>query len=630
MYRSHLHLNLFFSTNLIAHYASLGFTSHAYTLFSSSNSTDVFLWNVMIRGFVDQGFYDRALLLYSQMLELGIHPNNFTFPFAIKACGYLCDFDYGTKLHGLALVCGYDGFVFVGNSLIAMYGKCGKVDGARKVFDEMPEKNVDSWSSIIGAYSQNGYYQEGRRLFGQMLDGGTRPNRVAILRVMVCVYREDDADKICKIVIGNGLDFDLTIQNAAMQMYARCGRIDIARSYFDTMSSTDLFSWASMIEAYVQVDLPLEALRLFKQMILQRVRPNLVALLSVIQACSSLASFKQARFVHGLFDLYVKCGSLISARKVFDKMPERNIISWSSMISGYGIHGRGIEALKLFDQMKVYIKPDHIAFLSVLSACSHAGLVKEGWEIFNSMSWDFQLIPRQEHYACMIDLLGRSGRLNEVTDFIEKMPMKPDASVWGALLGACRIHSNTELAEVAAKHLFELDAENSGRYILMSNIYASSGKRKDADQIRELMRQRGVRKVAGHTIIEIKNNVYTIVAGDTSLPQSDLIYSELEKMMNRIQLEGYKPNLNFVLHDADEVTKEKMLYAHSEKLAVVFGLLNLGPENVIRIRKNLRVCGDCHEAIKFISQVTGREIVMRDARRFHRFKDGTCSCGDYW
>lgn len=600
----------------------------------------------MIRGFVDHGLYDRAIFMYRQMLELGIAPDNFTFPFVIKACGCARDFESGVELYRHVVENGYVKDVFVGNSLIAMYGKFGRTEAAERVFGEMPEKNVVSWSSMIGSHVQNRCFEEGLSLFARMLDEGIRPNRAAVLNAMACVCRENDADEMYRVVRDNKLDLDRSVQNAAIQMYARCGRIDVARGFFDRIGNKDLVSWSSMIEAYVQTDLPLAALELFKQMKVRRINPDAVTLLSVVHACSSLASFQQARFVHGLVvrsflrnqlelqtavvNLYVKCGSLVYAQKVFDKMQERNIISWSTMISGYGMHGHAREALKLFDQMKALMKPDHVTFLSLLSACSHGGLVTEGWECFNSMSRDFKVVPRPEHYACMVDLLGRAGQLNNALDFIETMPIKPDSGVWGALLGACRVHSNIELAEVASKHLFELDAENPGRYVLMSNIYASSGKQTHADNIRDLMKQRGVKKTAGHTIIEIKNKIYTFVAGDTSHNQSGLIYSELEKLMNRIRLEGYKPDLNFVLHNVEEEMKEKMLYVHSEKLAIVFGLLNLGPETIIRIRKNLRVCGDCHTATKFISKVTGREIIMRDSHRFHHFKFGTCSCGDYW
>jgi len=647
MLKSHLHRNLHFLTNLIAQYASLGSVSYAYSLFSSTPSADLFLWNVMIRGLVDNSHYHHAILLYKQMLRLGIQPDNFTFPFIIKACSCLRHFEFGIQVHQDVVKFGYQSQVFISNSLITMYGKCDKYELSRQVFDEMPEKNAVSWSAIIGACLQDDRCKEGFSLFRQMLSEGSRPSRGAILNAMACVRSHEEADDVYRVVVENGLDFDQSVQSAAAGMFARCGRVEVARKLFDGIMSKDLVTWATTIEAYVKADLPLEALGLLKQMMLQGIFPDAITLLGVIRACSTLASFQLAHIVHGiittgffynqllavetaLIDLYVKCGSLTYARKVFDGMQERNIITWSAMISGYGMHGWGREALNLFDQMKASVKPDHITFVSILSACSHSGLVAEGWECFNSMARDFGVTPRPEHYACMVDILGRAGKLDEACDFIERMPVRPNAAVWGALLGACRIHLNVDLAEMVARTLFDLDPYNAGRYVILYNIYTLTGKRKEADSIRKLMKNRGVKKIAGCSVIEIKNKLYAFVAGDRSHPQTDLIYSELERLMDRIRQEGYTPDINFVLHDVDEETKESTLYLHSEKLAIVFGLLNLGPGSVIRIRKNLRVCGDCHTATKFISKVTGREIVVRDSHRFHHFKNGACSCRDYW
>ncbi|XP_022925426.1 pentatricopeptide repeat-containing protein At3g26782, mitochondrial-like isoform X1 [Cucurbita moschata] len=644
--KANLHLNLFFCTTLISQYASLGSVSYAYSLFSLLQSLDVFLWNVMLRGFVDAGFYRKAMLLYAQMLDLGIRPDNFTFPFVFKACGFVQDLDFGVRVHYDAVNFGYELDVFVANSLIAMYGRCGRSELAREVFDKMPERNVVSWSSIIGAYAQNGQYSLGVSLFSLMLIEGFQLNRSVLLNVMACVHSEKEADDVFRMAMDHELGLNQSVQNAAVGMYARCGRIDTAEEIFNGIHNKDLVSWASMIEAYVQADLPLKAMEIFREMILKGLLPDSITLLGVIRACLALGSFSQACFVHGfvirrffgnqvvvetaIVDLYVKCGSLIYARKVFDNMKERNVISWSTMISGYGLHGHGRKAICLFNEMKNTTKPDHITFVSILAACSHAGLVAEGWDCFNAMSRDFELKPGSEHYACMVDLLGRVGKLKEAREFISKMPIRPNAGVWGALLGACRIHSNVEMAEVAATNLLELDPENPGRYVLLYNIYLSSGKRKEADQIRALMKQRGLRKIAGHTIIQMKNKVHTFVAGDRSHPQTEMIYSELDKVIYRIQEEGYTPDLNFVLHDVEEETKEKLLYVHSEKLAIVFGLLNSGSGSLIRLQKNLRVCGDCHTFTKFVSKVARREIIVRDARRFHQFKDGTCSCGDYW
>ncbi|XP_022774177.1 pentatricopeptide repeat-containing protein At3g26782, mitochondrial-like [Durio zibethinus] len=645
--RSHLHLNLHFFTNLISHYASLGSIAYAYTLFSYSNSSnDAFLWNVMLHGLVDNAQYHRSLLLYTCMPHLAIAPDNFSFPFLLKACASLRNPNLGSQLHAHVFIYGYSSHMFVANSLISMYAKCGLFAVSKRVFDKMPHRSAVSWSAMIGAYSQSGFHEQGLLLFTRMLDEGIKPNRASILNATACVWRENVAHNVFRVIMDNGLDMDHSVRNATMLMFARCGRIDIARSLFDGFKYKDLVCWASMIDAYAHADLPLKALHLFNQMRLQCLLPDSIILLAVIRACSILASLNQARILHGVIvrcflesqlvldtavlDLYVKCGSLAYARTVFDKMKEKNIISWSTMIRGYGMHGHGRVALHLFDQMKALIKPDHVTFVSVLSACSHAGLIAEGWECFNSMIRDFGVTPISEHYACMVDLLGRAGQLNQAWLFIQRMPLRPDAAVWGALLGACRIHLNVKLAEVATKSLFDLDGENPGRYVLLSNIYASLGKRKEANRFRYLMKSRGVRKIVGRTIIEIKNKIYTFVAGDRSQPEIDVIYLELDKLMGRIRQQGYVPDLSFVLHDVDGETKEKMLYAHSEKLAIVFGLMNLGHESLIRITKNLRVCGDCHTAIKFISKVTGREIVVRDAHRFHHFMNGTCSCGDYW
>lgn len=479
----------------------------------------LFRFNALLRRLVGDAQYEKSLQLYTHMGNLGISPDHFTFPFVLKACGCLRNIPFGIKLHGHVIVNGYQSDVFVANSLLAMYARCGIFDSATQVFDEMPQRNAVSWSTIIGACAQSLSFQQGILFFYRMLNQGQEPNRGAILNVLACVHTKNVADDVYRVIKAHKLDSDLSVRNVAMLMYARCGCIDVARGIFDGMGGDkDLVFWTSMIKVYAQAELPLEALSLFKQMKLEGVFPDSVTLLGLIQACSNLASLRQAQTVHGVVisslskssimvdtavvDLYVKCGSLACARKVFDGMEERNVISWSTMIYGYGIHGFGNEALDLYDQMKDSIKPDHVTFVSVLSACSHAGLITQGWEIFRSMSRDFGIKPRPEHYACMVDMLGRAGRLKEAQEFITGMPERPDAGVWGALLGACRIHSNSELAETAAESLLNLDAENAGRYVILSNIFSSSGRGKEADGIRNVMKWRGVRKTAGNAIIE--------------------------------------------------------------------------------------------------------------------------------
>ncbi|XP_072978717.1 pentatricopeptide repeat-containing protein At3g26782, mitochondrial-like [Typha angustifolia] len=642
-------------STLASRYAHLGCRHLSLSLLSSSpsspplSSSSPFSWNLLLRALSDASAHRQVLSLYLLMrASSAALPDRFTFPPVIKSCAHLRDLETGSYLHRDAADLGLHSDPFVANSLVSMYGKCGDLGAARKVFDEMVESNVVSWTALIGALEQNGCRAEAFGLFRRMVEEGFRPNRATFLSVMPCVGRGEEADDLFRMIVRQGLDEDLVVRNAMVGMFATCGRIDFARQLFDGIQGKDLVSWSSMIEGYGRADMYFEALKLFGQMRRLGVVPDGVTVLGIIRACSNstVAFLRHAKFIHGfvvrslldqnlmvetaLIDLYVKRGDLMDARRIFDQMKERNLISWSTLISGYGMHGKGKEALELFESMKSLVRPDHIVFVSVLSACSHAGLVDEGWRCFNSMTSDFGIVPRAEHYACMVDLLGRAGKLEEAREFIERMPIKPDSSVWGSLLGACRIHPRAEIAELAASQLFELDSANSGRYILLSNIYSSLGMIEESHKIRALMRQKGVKKISGYTVVEVKNKVYKFLVGDRRNPQSDLIYRELERLMNRIRLEGYVPNTNFALHDVEEETKEKSLYVHSEKLAIVFGLMKLGPECVIRIHNNLRVCGDCHSAIKFITKVTGREIVVRDSHRFHHFSGGACSCGDYW
>ncbi|WOL20285.1 hypothetical protein Cni_G29089 [Canna indica] len=649
--------DLFLSAALASHYSLLGSPRVALSLLSPAAADpsllptgDTFLWNLLIRGLADAGAHDRALLLYRRLRELrgGAQPDKFTFPPVLKACAHLGEFEEGVKVHGDAAELGFDSDVFVRNSLIALYGKGRALDTARRLFDEMPERNVVTWTAMIGAFVQNGHPKEALALFHQMLQERVRPNRATFLTLIPCVVSCDEADNLHKLIVRHRLESEVIVQNAIMGMYSRCGKIEHARKLFDGIAKKDLASWSSMIEAYARADLFEEAFKLFGKMKLLGVVPDHVTLLGVLRGCSNsaLASLKHAQVIHGLvircslvenimvqtavIDNYVKRGSLSTARRIFDRLHGRNLVTWSTMISGYGMHGRGQEAVELFNHMKCLMKPDHVSFVSVLSACSHAGLIDEGWQCFNSMTTEFGVVPGAEHYACMVDLLGRAGQLEEAREFINKMPINPDASVWGSLLGACRIHPDAKIAELAANSLFELDCENSGRYILLSNIYTSLGKIEEAHRIRALMRQRGLKKTAGYTVVELNNKLYKFLVGDRSNPQSDLIYTELDRLMDRIKQAGYVPNTNFSLHDVEEETKEKSLYVHSEKLAIVFGLINTRPECIIRVHKNLRVCGDCHTATKFISKVTRRKIIMRDSHRFHHFSEGVCSCGDYW
>ncbi|GKC77517.1 pentatricopeptide repeat-containing protein, partial [Tanacetum coccineum] len=320
-----------------------------------------------------------------------------------------------------------------------------------------------------------------------------------------------------------------------------------------------------------------------------------------------------------------------TARRSFDRIKKKNVLSWTAMVAGYGMHGYAREALSVFYEMiQEKIEPNYITFVSVLSACSHAGLVDEGWHWFQTMRHKYLIEPGVEHYSCMVDLLGRAGFLNRAYDLIKKMKVRPDFVVWGSLLAACRMHKNVELAEISARQLFELDPKNCGYYVLLANIYADAGRWEDVQKMRVYMKNHGLSKTPGFSLVELKGRVHVFLVGDKEHPDHEKIYSYLEELCMKVQKAGYVPNMTSVLHDIDKEEKEMTLRIHSEKLAVAYAIMNSVPGSTIHVIKNLRICGDCHETIKLIAKIVGRQIVIRDSKRFHHFSEDSCSCGDYW
>jgi pentatricopeptide repeat protein len=527
-------------------------------------------------------------------------------------------------------------------AMVVGYAQNGRVEEAMRLFQKMPERSVVTWNAMISGCAQNGLVEEAQRLFQEM------PERdVVSWTTMVAGYAHngyvDEAQKLFEQMPSP----NITSWNAMIAGYTQNGHVDEAVELFWKMPERDVVSWNGMIAGYAQNGCFGDAVSLFQQMQLTGGKPDSDTFSSVLQACANLAFLEFGKVSHediirngfqsdiyvenALVDMYGKCGSIENAYKVFWKMQRRNVVSWTAMIVGYAIHGFGREALELFEQLRqTGIKPDRVTFIGILSACCHAGLLEDAWQYFHCMGRDYQITPEMEHYCCMVNLLGRVGHLHEAHNFINKMPIKPNASVWGSLLGACRIHRHIELGEIVAEQLFELDPKNAAHYVLLSNIYAEAGRWNGIEKVRKLMKERKVKKNAGWSWIEVNNHLYTFHVGDRTIPQIDKIYAKLETLSGQMKEAGYMPDTNFALHDVEEEQKENILGYHSEKLAIAFVLINTPPGTPIRIIKNLRVCGDCHSATKFISKIVAREIVVRDANRFHHFRDGQCSCGDYW
>ncbi|CAN0903157.1 Pentatricopeptide repeat-containing protein At3g49170, chloroplastic [Linum grandiflorum] len=522
------------------------------------------------------------------MLQSGVYPNGYCYTAVIRACSKEETFGIGEVVFGSVLKTGHMAAdVCVGCGLIDMFVKGAQnLDDAYKVFDKMPDRNVVTWTLMITRFHQLGSLAESRKVFSRMQDH-------------------------------------------------------------------NVMSWTAIITGYVQQNGgdDMEAIELFIEMMQDgRIKPNEFTLAAVIKACAGLSNSQIGEEVYcyavkvglasincvgnSVISMYAKCGRTENARKAFDVLFEknRNVISWTSMVTGFAKHGLATRALETFgDMLEAGVKPNDVTYIAVLSACSHAGLVSEGCQHFESMKSKHGIVPRMEHYACIVDLFGRAGRLTEAMYFIDAMPFKPNPLVLRTFLGACQVHGNTNLGKRAADMILDQDPDDPSAYVLLSNLYAAAGQWEEVTEIRKQMKERNLTKEAGCSWIETDNVVHKFHVGDTTHRRAFDIFEELKQLGEEIKELGYVPNTEFVLHDVGEEEKEMYLLQHSERIAVAFGFISsAGSSKPVRVFKNLRICGDCHSAFKYFSVVRDREIVVRDSNRFHHFRNGTCSCNDYW
>ncbi|XP_057466851.1 putative pentatricopeptide repeat-containing protein At3g11460, mitochondrial [Actinidia eriantha] len=631
-------------TKITKRFHTLNRSLHLQSQRETSNS-----WNSQMRELAKHGHYHQSLHLYRRLLRSGGSPTAFTFPFALKSCAALSLPAAGAQLHAHAVRAGCEPDPFVQTALIAMYCRCGSVENARKVFDESPQSKTLTvcYNALIAGYVYNSQMENGIVLFLRMRELDVWVNAVTVLG-MVPGFTDPVHLGFGRCVHGFtvrcGLEMDFSVGNCLLTMYVRCGSIELARNLFDGMPMKELITWNAMISGYAQNGLATHVLELYREMESSGISPDPVTLVGVLSSCANLGARKVGLKVeqqvecsgfgfnpflkNALINMHARCGNLARARAIFDDMTEKNLVSWTAIIGGYGVHGQGEIAVGLFDEMtKSGIQPDGTVFVSILSACSHAGLTDKGLDYFALMERDYGLKPGPEHYACMVDLLGRAGRLAEAQGLIESMQVETDGSVWGALLGACKIHRNAELAELAFDQVIKLEPMNTGYYVLMSNIYTEAENSEGVLRVRMMMRERKLIKDIGCSYIEYKGRNHLFMAGDRSHPQTEEIYRILNELEGLVkELSGYKKNYQ-------ERRNEELVSGigvHSEKLAIAFGLLNTGLGMEILVIKNLRICGDCHLFIKLVSKIVDRQFIVRDASRFHHFEGGACSCNDYW
>ncbi|KDO44240.1 hypothetical protein CISIN_1g035659mg [Citrus sinensis] len=566
---------------------------YAREMFDQIPQPNLYTWNTLIRAYSSSAEPIQSFMIFLQLVYNSPYfPNEFTFPFVIKAAARLVQFRVGQAIHGMVIKSSFEDDLFISNSLIHFYAICGDLAMAYCVFVMIGKKDVVSWNSMISGFVQGGFFEKAIELYREMEMENVKPDEVTMVAVLSACAKKRD------------LEF---------------GR------------------W------------PNEALSIFHELQLSKnVNPDEFTFVSVLSACAQLGAMDIGVQIHAkmkkqgiklncylttsLIDMYTKCGNLDKALEVFHTVKSRDVFVWSTMIAGFAMYGCGREALDLFSRMQeAKVKPNAVTFTNVLCACSHSGLVDEGRMFFNQMEPVYGVVPGVKHYTCMVDMLGRAGLLDEAVEFIEKMPIVPGASVWGALLGACKIHENVELAEYACSHLLELEPENHGALVLLSNIYAKTGKWDNVSELRKHMRVSGLKKEPGCSSIEVNGEIHKFLAGESSHPLCKEIYSKLDEIVARLKSFGYVPNRSHLLQLVEEEdVQEQALNLHSERLAIAYGLISVEPSQPIRIVKNLRVCGDCHTVAKLISKLYNREILLRDRYRFHHFRGGNCSCMDYW
>lgn len=624
--------------------------NYAKLVFNQVQEPNIFLYSTMIRGLASNDCFHQAIEFFHGMRYEGFFPNNFIFPFLLKSCTRLSDFELGVKAHGLVVKGGFDYDVFVKTGLVGLYATCGFLDEAHQVFEEITDKNVVSWTVIMTGYIDFGKFKEAIELFRRSLEMGLRLDSFGIVRVLLACSRVGDVafgEWIHGYVVEVGMGRDAFVNTGLIDMYTKCGNVVRAREVFDGMVEKDVVCWSAMIQGYVANGMPKEALDVFYMMQRENVKPDCYSMVGVLSACARLGAFEVGEWASrlmdmneflsnavlgtALIDMYAKCGRMVSVWEIFKQMTVKDTVIWNAVVSGLAMHGHVKSAFCCFGQVeKLGIKPDGNTFIGLLCACTHAGLVDDGRKYFHSMTQLYSLEPAIEHYGCMVDLLGRAGLLNEAHSLIESMPMKANAVIWGALLSGCRLHRDTNLAEHALKQLIELEPWNPGNYVLLSNIYASNNKWDDSEKIRSSMNERRMQKIPAYSWIEIDGVVHEFLVGDTYHSISEKIYAKLSELNKELREAGYIPKTEYVLFDIEEEEKEHFVGCHSEKIALAFGLLSTKPSDVIRIIKNLRICGDCHTFFKLVSKTTEREIILRDNNRFHCFLKGSCSCGDYW
>ncbi|XP_073125196.1 pentatricopeptide repeat-containing protein At2g33680 [Henckelia pumila] len=562
--------DVFVYTCMLNTYCKLGFLVDGRKVFDEMLDRNSVTWSTMISGYASQGHVNEAFGVFRVLVAGGSEgANEFVLTGALSAFKSHEFLETGKQIHCLAIKNGLLEIVSVGNAVVTMYAKCGNLDDSVRVFEFSNDKNSISWSAMITGYAQSGHGDKSLVLFKEMHCCGMMPSEYTIVGVLNACGHTDGADvgmQVHGYLIKLGFESQVYIMTALVDMYAKCGRIIDAQKGFDSLLEPDLVMWTSMIGGFVQNGDNESAISLYCRMQMEGVAPNELTLASVLKACSGLSALEQGKQIHAhvvkngfslkipigsaLSTMYAKCGNLDDVYAIFRRLPARDVVSWNAMISGLSQNGLGLEALKLFEEMQLQgANPDCVTFVNVLSACSHMGLVDKGREYFKSISNKFHIVPTREHYACMVDILGRAGKLQEAKEFIESAPIDHGLSLWRILLSACRNHHNYELGAYAGERLMELGSLESSSYVLLSSIYSALGRFDDIERVRRMMNIRGVSKEPGCSWIELKNQVHVFVVGDLLHPEIKHTRAEIWRLSKLMKNEGYLLEFGSILEE---------------------------------------------------------------------------------
>lgn len=556
-------------TAILDMYTKCNNLSDAQKLFNSLPNHNLQSYNAIIVGYARSDKGIEALGMFQLLQKSGLGVDEVSLSGAFRACALIKGDLEGLEVHGLSIKSLCQSNICVANAILDMYGKCGALYEACRVFEEMVSRDAVSWNAIIAAHEQNGNEEQTLSLFVLMIRSGLEPDEFtygSVLKACAGWQALSCGMEIHNRIIKSRVGLDSFVGSALVDMYSKCGMMEEAEKLHDRLVKQTVVSWNAIISGFSLQKQSEEAHKIFAKMLEMGVNPDSFTYASILDTCANLATVELGRQIHAqiikkelqsdayisstLVDMYSKCGNMKESELIFEKATNRDSVTWNAMVCGYAQHGLGEEALRVFEDMQLdNVKPNHATFVAVLRACGHMGLVEKGLHHFHSMLSDYGLDPQLEHYACVVDIMGRSGQVYKALELIEEMPFEADAVIWRTLLSICKIHGNVEVAEKAAYSIMQLEPEDSSAYVLLSNIYANAGMWNKVKMLRRMMRFKGLKKEPGCSWIEIKSEVHAFLVGDKAHPSSKEIYENLDVLTDEMRWIGHTPDTDFTFDD---------------------------------------------------------------------------------